>query len=193
MKYMNGIILELIDERLKYDKKYSDLLFELINKSYKLVDDTHGVYQVEKTISLNKISLKDYVLSSNVCLALKDNNISNYTISELKDYIRLYSNNSYEDITPYIKALGIYEEYVKLEKIEKEKIDFEINKLSIIIHDIKGLDFLNKNELKEKYDKLVMDLQNQTFDNKLLDSLLQTIGEIFNYYIYGNKELPIED
>ena len=87
---MENKILEISNRRKSYEIKYNDLIIEFITKAYELVELSNEVYQVEKTIKLNKISLKDFILNSDICNILKNNNIKDYTISELKKYFAEY-------------------------------------------------------------------------------------------------------
>ena len=40
--------------------------------------------------------------------------------------------------------------------------------------------------IKEKY------LDNNLIDDKINDYVIQMLNDIFNYYLYGNKEIPID-
>ena len=72
-------ILELFTEKQKYDKKFNNTMFNFLTRAPELVDLSDDIYQIEHSIILNKISLKDYILSSELCKMLKENNISNET------------------------------------------------------------------------------------------------------------------
>ena len=81
-------ILEIFTEKQKYDEKYNNLMFSFVTKAYELVDLSEDLYQLEHTIKLNQISLKDYILNSEICNFLKNNNINNYSIEDLKGFIQ---------------------------------------------------------------------------------------------------------
>ena len=123
-------INNMINESKKYDEKYNYLLSTILSNADALVDISNGVYQIEHTIRANKISLKDYVLNSDICTILKDNNIHNYSINELRNYIARYNSNS---TISYSLALDLYEQFEKLESIEKDKVEYEVSKLKKII------------------------------------------------------------
>lgn len=63
-------------------------MFSFVTKAYELVDLSEDLYQLEHTIKLNQISLKDYILNSEICNFLKNNNINNYSIEDLKGFIQ---------------------------------------------------------------------------------------------------------
>ena len=63
-------------------------MFSFVTKAYELVDLSEDLYQLEHTIKLNQISLKDYILNSEICKFLKNNNINNYSIEDLKGFIQ---------------------------------------------------------------------------------------------------------
>ena len=71
-------ILEIFTEKQNYDEKYNSLMFDFLTKAYELVELSEDLYQVENTIKLNQISLKDYILNSEICNFLKKNNFNNY-------------------------------------------------------------------------------------------------------------------
>ena len=89
---IKGEILEIFAEKQNYDEKYNSLMFDFITKAYELVELSEDLYQVEHTIKLNQISLKDYILNSKICNYLKDNNFNNYSIEDLKEYMQKYEN-----------------------------------------------------------------------------------------------------
>ena len=66
----------------------------------------------------------------------------------------------------------------------------------------KLLDNINnvKNIDKDKYQELYKDLlqqvkvkylDNNLIDNRLNNYVVQILNDIFNYYLYGNKEVPL--
>ena len=88
---INNMTINITNESKKYDEKYNTLLVNILSNAESLVDISNGVYQIEHTIRANKISLKDYVLNSDICAILRNNNISNYSIEELRNYISKYN------------------------------------------------------------------------------------------------------
>ena len=63
IKNIKDEILEIFTEKQNYDEKYNSLMFSFVTKAYELVDLSQDLYQLENTIKLNQISLKDYILN----------------------------------------------------------------------------------------------------------------------------------
>lgn len=180
-------INNMINESKKYDEKYNYLLSTILSNADALVDISNGVYQVEHTIRANKISLKDYVLNSDICTILRDNNIHNYSINDLKNYISRYNSQS---TVPYSLALNLYEEFEQLEKCEKDKIEYEVNSLKGLI-DINDISKLSKDELDSLYERVITKIKDYSLSNDLKESANIMVNDIFNYYKNGNKEIHI--
>ena len=56
-------ILDLYTQKQAFDERYHRKLLKFLKESKDLVILSNGLYQIEHTIRLNKISLKDYVLN----------------------------------------------------------------------------------------------------------------------------------
>ena len=193
----NNKILEIWNKREEFEKKYHSYLFTFLNKAYELVDLSKGLYQVEKTIRLNQISLKDYVLNSEVCVFLKENNISNYSIDDLKKYMLNYEQQYSMNISSYMLALELYEQLDVIKNIEISKIEYEINMVSNLFQDISKIKQTDKEQYPVLYNNLLEQVRVISFNNNLIDAnrnhyIVQIINEIFHYYLYGNKEIGIE-
>lgn len=194
---IGALILEICTEKQKYDKEYNDLMDSFVTKAYELVDLSEDLYQVEHTIKLNQISLKDYILNSEMCNFLKNNNINNYSIDDLKRFMEKYENQSISDITSYKLALELYEQLDKIKDIEDSKIDYEINSMSNILEDINNIKSIDKEKLHDLYNTLWQEIKEKYLDNSFIDEkiykyIIQILNDIFNYYLYGNKEIPID-
>lgn len=169
-------ILELFTEKQKYDKKFNNTMFNFLTRAPELVDLSDDIYQIEHSIILNKISLKDYILSSELCKMLKENNIKDYSTEILKKYMVQYENKSSINIYPYKLALELYEELEELENIESIKITYEMDKLGDYI-EIKNIVNLSKKEYQNFYDTLVKKIRIEFLNNNLIDD------KIYNYII----------
>ena len=178
-------IINIINESKKYDEKYNFLLVNILSNAENLTNISNGVYQIEHSIRANKISLKDYVLNSDICVILRDNNIHNYSIKELRDYISKYNSQS---TISYTLALDLYEHFEQLENIEKSKIQYEIDGLKELIS-LKDIDKMSKNDLQMLYDKVIIDINKYSLNNEILNSFIKIVDEIFNYYKDGNKRI----
>lgn len=193
---LNIKILKSYDEIDKiYDNINNDML-DFITKANELVKLSDGNYQIEKKLMTNKISLKGYVLDSDFCIQLKKNNISNYSIDELRDYLIQYEKSFNTDYSSFLLALSLYE---LIEKIENEvdlKIELEINELNNIIPNISNI----KNTVENNYDDLYYNYKSQ-LNNYFNDSKLneksynictKILNDIFNFYISGYPNIPDE-
>lgn len=197
MNYVENVatsILEIFTEKQNYDKKYNDLMYSFITGAYELVELSNDLYQLESTIRLNKISLKDYILNSEVCKFLKMSNINNFSIDDLKKYMAKYE--SQEDIKSYHLALELYEKLEQIEYVENTKIDYEINEMSSILENINSIKKIDKSKYQDLYNDLfhqikIKYLNNNLIDDKINNYVVQILNDIFNYYLYGNKEIPV--
>lgn len=197
---MNGIenieveILEIISKKQDYDDKFNKIMFSFVVEANKLVILSDGLYQIEHSIKLNKISLKDYILNSEICNILKDNNIRNYSTQDLKAYMNRYEEQNISNIGPYKMALVLYEKLEELETLENDKIDYEVKRLSSILNDVSNIESVNKEHYKELYNNLVLQIKEKYLNTNIIDDkinnyIIQILKDIFNYYMYGNKEI----
>lgn len=190
-------ILEIFTEKQNYDEKYNNLMFSFVTKAYELVDLSQDLYQLEHTIKLNQISLKDYILNSEICSFLKNNNINNYSIEDLRGFMKKYEIQNISDITSYKLALELYEKLDEIKSIENAKIDYEINRMSNILEDISNVENIDKDKYQDLYNHLLEQIKVNYLDNNLIDDkinnyVVQILNDIFNYYLYGNKEIPVD-
>lgn len=189
-------ILKIFAEKRNYDEKYNNLMLDFVTKAYELVELSEDLYQVEHTIKLNQISLKDYILNSNVCNSLKDNNIKNYSISDLKVFMKKYEDLNIEDITSYKLALELYERLEEIKLIEESKVNYEISGMGNILESIRNIKEISKDKYRDLYNELLKQVKEKYLDNNLIDDKLNNyvvviLNDIFNYYLYGNKEIPV--
>lgn len=190
-------ILEIFTEKQNYDEKYNNLMFSFVTKAYELVDLSQDLYQLEHTIKLNQISLKDYILNSEICSFLKNNNINNYSIEDLREFMKKYEIQNISDITSYKLALELYEKLDEIKSIENAKIDYEINRMGNILEDISNVENIDKDKYQDLYNHLLEQIKVNYLDNNLIDDkinnyVVQILNDIFNYYLYGNKEIPVD-
>ena len=187
-------ILEIFTEKQNYDEKYNNLMLSFILKVHELVELSNDLYQLENTIRLNQISLKDYILNSEICKSLKNSNISNYSIDDLKLYMTKYDNQ--ENIKSYQLALELYERLEEIEYVESAKINYEIDRMSNILENISTIKAVEKSKYQYLYKDLINQLRIKYLNNNLIDDKInnyavQILNDIFNYYLYGNKEIPV--
>lgn len=197
---MNGNLnVKILESYVEIDKIHDDInnkIFNFITKANELVELSEDDYQIEKTLMLNKISLKGYVLDSDLCNKLSENNINDYSINELKNYIIQYERSFDTDYSQYLLALSLYELIEDVEKQVDSKIELEISELSNIIQSISDI----KNTDKTNYENLYYNFKSQLDDffkeNKLAEKsygiCIQILNDIFNFYISGYPNIPDE-
>jgi hypothetical protein len=191
--------VKILESYVEIDKIHDDInnkIFNFITKANELVELSEDDYQIEKTLMLNKISLKGYVLDSDLCNKLSENNINDYSINELKNYIIQYEKSFDTDYSQYLLALSLYELIEDVEKQVDTKIELEISELSNIIQSISDI----KNTDKTNYENLYYNFKSQLDDcfkkNKLDEKsygiCIQILNDIFNFYISGYPNIPDE-
>lgn len=196
----NNLSVKILESYMDIDKIHDDInnkIFQFITKASELVELSEDMYQIEKTIKLNKISLKGYILDSPCCSFLKENNVSDYTITDLKEYLNKYETSSNEDCSSYHIAILLYELLEEIEKLVDDKVDLEINKLSELEPLIKNISTTNSNEYEFLYNQIKSNITNNYLNNNLIDDksfnlCIQFMNDIFNYYISGYPDIPNE-
>ena len=156
----NNLSVKILESYVEIDKIHNDInnkVFNFITKANELVELSDDDYQIEKTLKLNKISLKGYVLDSDLCNQLNENNMNDYSIDELKNYFNQYESSSNTDYSNYSLALSLYELIENIETKVDSKIELEINELSNIIQNISDI----KNTDKTNYENLYFNFKNQ--------------------------------
>ncbi len=195
----NNLNVKILESYVEIDKIHDDVnnkIFNFITKANELVELSDDDYQIEKTLKLNKISLKGYVLDSDLCNQLNENNMNDYSIDELKNYIMQYEKSFNTDYSQYLLALSLYELIENIEKLVDSKIELEINELSNIIQNISDI----KNTDKTNYENLYLNFKNQLdncfkenkLDEKSYGICIQILNDIFNFYISGYPNIPDE-
>lgn len=196
----NNLSVKILEAYMDIDKIHDDInnkIFNFITKANELVELSGDMYQIERTIKLNKISLKGYILDSSCCKVLEENNVSNYSIEELKDYLTKYETSSNEDCSSYHVAILLYELLEEIEKLVDNKVNLEINKLSELDPLIKNISTTNSNEYEFLYNQIKNNIANNYLNNNLIDDksfdlCIQFMNDIFNYYISGYPDIPDE-
>ena len=155
------------------------------------------MYQIERTIKLNKISLKGYLLDSPCCNFLKENNINNYTIEDLKNYLNKYEQLNNEDCSQYYLAVSLFELLENIENLVEDKIDLEISKIFELTPLINDIDKIDSNDYERLYNNIKNDINNKylkrnLIDDKSFDTCMSFINDIFNFFISGYPDIPDE-
>lgn len=191
---LNVKILESYVEIDKIHDEINEQLFDFITKALEYVELTDDDYQIEKSIILNKISIKDYILNSECCKALKKMNVSNYSIDELKKY--LYSYDSQSDCSLYLKGILLYELLEKIENLVDKKVNLETKELGNIINNPIEIKNIDKSNYENYYFNIKSNLDNikniSKLDEKSYDISIQILNDIFNFYMNGYPSIPDE-
>ncbi len=184
-----------IEEIIKTIKFYNDniqkLMEKFISDCYSLEENSNKEYQVQNTIELNKIYFRGYVLESPLCKKFKENNINDYSLKDLKEYINKNFNSLEKDYTPYYQALALYEDADTLEDLIDKKIELEIDFLSDYVNKLKILkeQVLDKKTLVNLYtqakEELVNWLNKKAIINKEQNNYLNILNDIFNFFVSG--------
>lgn len=193
---LNLKILESYVEIDKIQDEINNKMFNFITNANQLVELSEDDYQIEKTIKSNKISLKSYILDSPCCSSLQENNITNYSIEELKNFFVKYEKIYNEDLSKYYLALSLYEMLEEIEKLVDKKIEREISEISNIFNGIRNI----KNIISSEYEKLYFDSKNKIdteyknnkINDKAYNLCIQLLNDIFNFYMNGYPNIPDE-
>lgn len=195
----NNLNVNILESYVEINKIHDDInnkIFNFITKANELVELSEDDYQIEKTLMLNKISLKGYVLDSDLCNKLSENNINDYSINELKNYIIQYEKSFDIDYSQYLLALSLYELIEDVEKQVDSKIELEISELSNIIQSISDIKNTDKNNYENLYYNFKSQLDDCFKENKLDEKsygiCIQILNDIFNFYISGYPNIPDE-
>ncbi len=195
----NNLNVKILESYVEIDKIHDDInnkIFNFITKANELVELSEGNYQIEKILMLNKISLKGYVLDSDLCKQLSENNLNDYSINELKNYIIQYEKSFNTDYSQYLLSLSLYEIIEDIENQVDSKIELEINELSNIIQNISDIKNIDKTNYENLYYNFKSQLDSCFKENKLNEKsygiCIQILNDIFNFYISGYPNIPDE-
>lgn len=193
-------ILNIMLQKNQFYVKYNESLQKYSEQAKELQNLTSGEYRVEKSFNLNKISLKGYILKSEVCEMLKQKDIKNYDLDTLKGYVGQYSNTYKKDVTTIEKAISLYELTNEIENYVEKEYDSISDNLAKIV----GLDVMSKyiektedfeslkirEELKIDHQRALQRIDGlyakKLFDDEMKEYAIQMINEVFDYRINGN-------
>ena len=181
--------LNICNKKNEYDNEYDKLVFEFMSKAEVVVTITNGIYQIENSIRGNKISLKDYILNSDLCNTLESRGIKNYSKDELKRYMEMYEKQYPTQVYPYKISFELYELLEKIENLENEKIEYEVNSMKKYLNGFNNINNTSKNNLKELYASIISELKSKNFDKQANDYFTIIINDIFAFYFSGHKKL----
>lgn len=190
-------ILESYIEVEKYNQQITEKLFNFTTKCSELEELSEHKYEIQKTIELNKIYFQGYVLDSDICNYIKDNTSNNYSISDLKNYMTMWEQNSNEDLTSYHMALELYELADSIEDLIDTKVEYEMKKLYELTSVIGEIENANGNEYEIIYNRIKGELTSNYLNLNLMDDnafgiCIQMLNDIFNYFMSGYIDIPDE-
>ena len=196
----NKLSLKILESYMDIDKIHDDInskMFQFITKANELVELSEDMYQIERTIKLNKISLKGYLLDSPCCAFLKENNVEDYTIEDLKNYLMEYEQLNNEDCSQYYLAVVLFELLEEIESLVEDKIDLEISKIFELTPLINNIDKINYNEYEKLYNEIKKELSDKYLNQNLIDdksfkTCMGFVNDIFNFFISGYPDIPEE-
>ena len=196
-KDYNKKILDIYKKVRELFAKTNDKMIEFVTNASEFVLMSENLYQIERTIKLNKIAIKAYILDSNCFKSLSNNNISNYSINELKQYFKKYEQEKGEICDIYLFAINIYELLEEIETLVDERINLEINEMSSLIKIVDDVKNVTKEDLENLYLQIKNQLINNFFNAKLINNetynnCMFIINDIFNFYISGYPNIPDE-
>lgn len=193
---MKSNLIEKYTEITKINDNINNKLNIFINKATELIELSEDEYQIEKSLKLNKISLKGYILESSCCVNLYNNNTTDYSIEDLKDYFLKYEIQFNKDYSKYYLAISLYELIEEIENLTDLKIKLEIEFLNNIIPNIISIKDIDKNKYEEIYFKSKEQLKRHFKDinpnNKNYTTYLEILNDIFAFYINGYPTIPNE-
>ena len=191
--------VKILGSYVEIDKLHDNItnkIFEFITKASSFVELSEDDYQIEKSIILNKISLKDYVLNSECCRSLNNMNVSNYSVDELKNYLHQYDIQNNTDSSVYYEGLSLYELLEKIESLVDKKINLEINELGRLINNLDTIKSIGKSDYEKYYFDFKSNIdflkEQNKIDEKSYGICIQILNDIFNFYINGYPSIPNE-
>ena len=196
----NNLSVKILESYMDIDKIHDEInnkIFQFITKASELVELSEDMYQIERTIKLNKISLKGYLLDSPCCTFLKENNIEDYAIEDLKNYLNKYEQLNNEDCSKYYLAVSLFELLENIENLVEDKIDLEISKIFELTPLINDIDKIDSNDYERLYNNIKNDINNKylkrnLIDDKSFDTCMSFVNDIFNFFISGYPDIPDE-
>jgi len=176
-----------------YNNRINEKIFVFLNKCSDLEEHSNHNYELQKTLELNKIYFQGYILESELCKNLKENN-TNYSIGQLKQYIITNANNLGDEYSAYYEAIELYEMADEIEELIDEKIELEMTTIYELTDIITEIENINKKEYENLYLKIKFQIETNylnknVIDNNIYELCISMLNEIFNYFISGYPQV----
>lgn len=180
-------INELYNYHIDFENVFINYLSEFYNEAEKLVALSNGKYQIEKNIKLNKISIKGYILDSDI---IKKINLDEFRLFELKQYL---NNIKSDDKYNIMAAIKLYEILDNMEQVELNQISNSLYYIQMITGSLFEEEIEDKGNLSTIYNNLLNIINNYKKSNILNDDLYNKticcLNFLFNYYINGSRKI----
>ena len=189
MGYDSLKMFEVYEKIESLNNEIDGSLTDFIIHANQLVELSEDDYQIEKTIRLNKISLKDYILNSSCCLTLKENNITHYSLEELEQFLIQYEERFHEDLSRYYLAISLYQQLENIESLVDSKIEMEITAVSYYYGDIQFIKKHDKKEYETLYgaikEAIAIDYKHDKLTHQEYLIYIKLVDDIFEFYNIG--------
>lgn len=189
MRYDSLKMFEVYEKIESLNNEIDGSLTDFIIHANQLVELSEDDYQIEKTIRLNKISLKDYILNSSCCLTLKENNITHYFLEELEQFLIQYEERFHEDLSRYYLAISLYQQLENIESLVDSKIEMEITAVSYYYGDIQFIKKHDKKEYETLYgaikEAIAIDYKHDKLTHQEYLIYIKLVDDIFEFYNIG--------
>lgn len=183
---INGIN-ELYNYHIDFENVFMNYLSKFYNEAEKLVNLSNGKYQIEKNIRLNKISIKGYILDSDI---IKKINLGEFRLFELKQYLNSVKSDDKYNI---MIAIKLYEILDNMEQVELNQISNSLYYIQMITGSSFEEKIEDKNNLSTIYNNLLNIINNYKKGNILNDDLynktIYCLNFLFNYYANGSRKI----
>lgn len=182
-------INNLYNIKRNHDLLYRKKLEEFYAHAADFSNFSNGKFMIERTTSLNKLSLKGYILETEFCINLKINNIETYTLAELKEMVSKYENASQTNMEEIKAGIYLYELVEDMEFIEKDKIHDEKEEISELIPSINDVTPENG---EAKYFEVKKELSEKLTPEQV-NYAMPIINEVFTFVMNGFTQIPIDN
>ncbi len=199
-KYHRATILSAALRKANRDQLYEKYKMRVKEQGKKLEEQTSGSFKLDKNIVTTEMSLRNYIVNSNVADFLVKKGMSECTFDEL------YASSKEFDAN-VVRAIQLYQSIEKLGNIERDAI----TTLAIDLSEIFGYQIMSEGQHKfviskqgkvkiiteEKTLEQYIDDEKRVFEmiSKLKlgevvnDYVCELVHQIFDYYKDGNKEI----
>lgn len=180
-------INELYNNYLKDEEIITSFLSSFYDDANNLESLSGGKYKPEKSISLNKISIKGFILESEIVKQITATYGSDLKLSQIKQYLNSNNNIENESIIVAIKLYDLLEQIEKAEENEMYNIKYYIQLITNKIFD----------DTKEEVNSLYSNLQlivNEYLKSNIISEeenkkFMYCLNILFNYYINGSRNI----